>query len=253
MDTHDGEKLGSRSAHNEGEAAGEDQLAVDLAELAQQMHGRSSDELLETVVRSAVEMIPGAEEGSISIVLGRRTVTSQAPTSGLPSAVDAIQMEEHEGPCLSAVYEQTTVRIPDMYDERRWPAFSRRAADETGVASMLAFQLFVVEENLGALNLYARRPGVFTDESEHVGLLVAAHAAVALAESRKVTQLNEAIASRDLIGQAKGILMERYKVTATQAFFMLSEVSSRTNTKLSVVAEDLARSGELSPTAEPDS
>ena len=245
MGSRTGDGLGQRSSHNEGEAIGEDPLAVELADLAQDLYDRSADELLEAMVRAAVQMIPGVEDGSISIVIGRATMSSQAPTSDLPSKVDAIQMEEGEGPCLSAVYEETTVRIPDLNTEQRWPNFSRRAAEETGVRAMLAFQLFVEGENLGALNLYSSRPDVFTDESEHIGLLVAAHAAVAFAEAREVTQLHEAIASRDLIGQAKGILMERYKVTATQAFYLLSEISSRTNTKLTAVAEHLVTSGEL--------
>ena len=245
MGSRTGDGLGHRSSHNEGEAIGEDPLAVELADLAQDLYDRSADELLEAMVRAAVQMIPGVEDGSISIVIGRATMSSQAPTSDLPSKVDAIQMEEREGPCLSAAYEETTVRISDMNTEQRWPAFSRRADSETCVRAMLAFQLFVEDENLGALNLYSSRPDVFTDESEHVGLLVAAHAAVAFAESREVTQLNEAIASRDLIGQAKGILMERYKITGNQAFSMLSEISSRTNTKLIAVAEHLVASGEL--------
>lgn len=236
---------GRRSAHNEGRAAGDDELAIELADLAHDLQQRAPDEVLGAMVRAAVEMIPGVEDGSISVVVGRTTVTSQAPTSDLPSKVDAIQMEEREGPCLSAAYEQKTVRIPDMDTEPRWPAFSRRAAAETGVRAMLAFQLFVQDENLGALNLYARRPHVFDDESEHVGLLVAAHAAVAFADTRETNQLNEAIETRDLIGQAKGILMERHRVTGQQAFFLLSEASSRTNTRLVDVADHLVASGEL--------
>ena len=240
-------RLGEFSAHYEGLADYEDELAVDLAALAQELQGRSSSEMLEAMVRAAVDLIPGVEDGSISVVLGRSEVTSHAPTSDLPSKVDLIQMDEREGPCLSAAYEQTTVRIMDMNTERRWPAFAVRAAAETGVRAMLAFQLFVQDENLGALNLYSRTPNAFTDESEHIGLLVAAHAAVAYAESRETVQLKEAIASRDLIGQAKGILMERYKLTSNQAFSMLTEVSNRSNTKLAEVAERLASSGELAP------
>src|SRR5690625_7741852 len=97
---------------------------------------------------------------------------------------------------------------------------------------MLAFQLFVEDENLGALNLYAKEPHVFDDDSEHIGLLVAAHAAVAFAESRRTVQLNEAIMTRDVIGQAKGILMERHKITSQQAFLLLTTASNRTNTRL---------------------
>lgn len=77
-----------------------------------------------------------------------------------------------EGPCLDAAYDHKTVRIRDINVETRWPAFSRRAVAKTGVRSMLTFQLFVEDENLGALNLFSTRPDVFTDESEHVGLLV---------------------------------------------------------------------------------
>jgi hypothetical protein len=114
---------------------------------------------------------------------------------------------------------------------------------------MLSLQLFVEGDNLGALNLYARTPNAFTDESEQVGLLFAAHAAIAYAGVRKEAQLAQALASRDIIGQAKGILMERYKVTAECAFLMLARASQITNTKLQNVAADLARSGSLPDSA----
>src|SRR5699024_11417926 len=92
-------------------------------------------------------------------------------------------MAGNECPCLSAAFNLRTVRIPDMQNEQRWPRFSRRAAAETGVRGMLAFQLFVEDENLGALNLYAKEPHVFDDDSERIGLLVAA-------QDRKSTRLN---------------------------------------------------------------
>jgi AmiR/NasT family two-component response regulator len=111
---------------------------------------------------------------------------------------------------------------------------------------MLSFQLFVAGDNLGALNLYARSPNAFDTESVEIGLLIAAHAAVAFAEGRKMGQMHDALASRDLIGQAKGILMERCKITAAQAFILLGQSSSCTNTKLITVAEHLTGTGELS-------
>lgn len=236
---------GQESEHYRGEAEGEDLLAMELAELARDLQDQSPQDLLGAIVRAAVQLIPGVEDGSISILLGRKTVTSQVPTSDLPSRVDAIQMEENEGPCLSAAFNHRTVRIPDMQNEQRWPRFSRRAAAETGVRGMLAFQLFVEDENLGALNLYAKEPHVFDDDSEHIGLLVAAHAAVAFAESRRTVQLNEAIMTRDVIGQAKGILMERHKITSQQAFLLLTTASNRTNTRLTEIAEQLVTSGEM--------
>lgn len=109
-----------------------------------------------------------------------------------------------------------------------------------GVASMLTIQLFVDGDTLGALNLYARTPRAFEDESEHIGLLFAAHAAVAFAGVRKQKQLAAGMATRDLIGQAKGRLIERYDLDGDQAFKVLTRASREANRKLRDVAEDIA-------------
>ena len=194
------------------------------------------------IVEAAVNMIPGVDEGSISVVLRRRNITSQSPSSELPRLVDAVQEEVGEGPCLSAVFEQQTVRVPDMSTERRWPRFAARAA-ALGAASMLSFQLFVERDNLGALNLYSRRPHAFDEESEHVGLLFASHAAVAFAQAQKMDQLALAADSRDVIGQAKGIVMERYDIGPVAAFALLIRLSQNNNRKLVDIAEELATTG----------
>ena len=109
--------------------------------------------------------------------------------------------------------------------------------------SALSFQLFVTGSNLGALNLYARRPRAFGEESEDVGLVLAAHAAVALAGAQHEQNLQRAVSSRDTIGQAKGILMERHKLTADQAFDVLARVSQELNRKLVDIARELAETG----------
>lgn len=230
------------------DSADQDELAVELGNMARDLQQQSQEDLMAAIVWSAVELIPGVDGGSISVVTGRENITSQAPTSEVPDHIDAIQMAENQGPCLDAAYEEQMVKVPDLNTEQRWPAFSSRAAAETKARGMLTFQLFVEDDNLGALNLYSTQPNAFTEESEHIGLLVAAHAAVAFADSRQVAQLNEAIARRDVIGQAKGILMERYTITSEQAFLLLAEASSRTNRKLHDLAEHLAVSGELSIT-----
>lgn len=133
--------------------------------------------------------------------------------------------------------------MTDMRTEQRWPVFAKRAAD-LGVGSMLSIQLYVTGDNLGALNLYSEFAEAFNDESEHVGLLLAAHAAIAMAGAQQQEQLVQAIATRDLIGQAKGILMERHKITAEQAFTLLIRTSQLTNTKLRDIAEKLTTTGE---------
>jgi GAF domain-containing protein len=131
------------------------------------------------------------------------------------------------------------VSVPDLASEQRWPDFSARAA-ALGVGSMLSFQLFVEGDNLGALNLYSSESDAFDDESEQVGLLFASHAAVAFADAQKLDQLNSAVETRDLIGQAKGILMERYRISAEQAFRVLTRVSQQRNRKLRDLAAELA-------------
>ena len=223
-----------------------DVLAEGLSALARDLDQQDDSEaVLSAIVASAVAMIPGVEEGSISVVLGRRRVTSQAPTGELPVRVDAIQEETQQGPCLDAAYQHQTVRVDDLAMEDRWPLFAQRAS-AAGAASMLSLQLYVEGENLGALNLYARTPNAFTDESEQVGLLFAAHAAIAYAGVRKETQLALALIRRDVIGQAKGILMERYKISSERAFLLLARVSQTSNRKLHDVAEELVRQGTIS-------
>ncbi len=238
---------GQPSSHNKGTAAGQDALAVRLGDLARSLQNEGdTDAILAGMVHAAIELIPGVEEGSISVLTGRKEVGSRAASSDLPKRIDAIQMEVNEGPCLDAVYEQKTVRVADMSTEKRWPHFAERAY-EAGAGSMLSFQLYVEGDNIGALNLYAKETNAFTDESEHVGLLVAAHAAVAFAEARKTEQLQEALTTRDLIGQAKGILMERHKITGEQAFVILTRASQNSNLKLRDVAIRLVTSGEIPP------
>ena len=220
-------------------------LAEVLGTLARDLEEQDDpDVLLTAIVAAAVAMVPGAEEGSISLVTARRRITSCGPTGELPVQVDAIQQEVGQGPCLDAAYEQHTVRVRDLATEERWPTFARRAS-AIGAASMLALQLYVQGDNLGALNLYAPKPDAFTDESEQVGLLFAAHAAIAYVGARNEAQLARALVSRDLIGQAKGILMERYQISGDRAFLVLTRSSQSSNRKLQDVAAALVESGTL--------
>jgi transcriptional regulator with GAF, ATPase, and Fis domain len=241
---HDSEQ-GQPSAEDRGTATGQEDLAHQLSELARNLQAEDDvDAILDEVVRAAVRLVPGTDEGSISVVTGRRDITSQSPSSELPEQVDAVQGEVGQGPCLDAVYEQETVRVPDMQHEQRWPEFARRAY-ELGAGSMLSFQLYVQGDNLGALNLYARRANAFDDESENVGLMFASHAAVAFADAQKLEQVQAGIATRDLIGQAKGILMERYDIDAHRAFTLLARISQQRQRKIRDLAEELTRSRRL--------
>ena len=97
----------------------------------------------------------------------------------------------------------------------------------------------------GALNIYARPPHAFTPNSIHTGVLLAAHSALAIAAATTSADLRIALESRDVIGQAKGILMERFKITSTEAFDLLITASQHTNRKLRDVAADLTDTGAL--------
>jgi GAF domain-containing protein len=214
-----------------------------IARALQREHG-DVQATLQTITSAAVGAVPGAQAGGISYVTGRRKVESRAWTAALASDIDHLQNRLGEGPCLDAIWDEKTVRIDDMAAERRWPRFAPDAA-QLGARSSLSFQLFVEGDNLGALNLYARSPGAFGAESEKIGLVFASHAAVALSGARTEGNLRRALSSRDLIGQAKGILMERYKVTSEEAFAMLGRASSLTNRKVADIAEELCASGAM--------
>lgn len=233
-----------RSTSSSGATAVEE-VAEALCALTRDLENQDDPEsMLAAIVAAAVALIPGAEEGSISIVLGRRRIRSEAPTGELPRRVDALQEELQQGPCLDVAYQQQTVRVSDLTDDDRWPLLAARAA-ETGAVSMLSLQLSVEGDNLRALNLYARTVDAFTDDSEQMGLLVAAHAALAYVSASRQAHLVRALVTRDLIGQAKGILTERYQITGDNAFLLLTRISQNSNRKLHQVAAELVDSGTI--------
>lgn len=220
-------------------------LAVELSRLALSLEQQGDlQETLDAIVHAAVGTIAGTQYASISSIQGRKEVITRASTGELPRMVDRAQYETGEGPCLDTLYERRTADLPDLRHEDRWPHFARRAS-ELGVGSMLAVQLFVEGDDLGALNLSSRDREAFGEESEHVALLFASHAAVAMVGAQKQEQLRSALGSRDIIGQAMGILMERHKITQERAFDVLARASQNTNRKLSDIAAELASSGRL--------
>lgn len=219
-------------------------VARDLSELARALQAEAdTGALLRRIVDAAVFEVPGADHAAVSLITKHR-VETEACTSEVAKAADAAQYRLGDGPCLQSLRNEITVRSDDLRSEQRWPRFAAAAVD-LGLRSNLSLQLFVEGDNLGALNLYAEKEDAFTAADENVGLLLATHAAVALVAARKVSNLQTALDSRDVIGQAKGILMERFKINATQAFGMLVAVSQHHHRKLNVIAEQLANTGEL--------
>ena len=234
---------GQPSEQDTGTTGRWDELARRLAEAARSLQGQTSpQQVMDGVVHLARSMVPGAEEATITMVRKDHHCYSAAATSTLASDFDILQDETGQGPCLDAIWNQQTVRVDDLAGDPRWPVLGPRAAAR-GVGSMLCFQLFVHRDTLGALDLLAHATSAFTDESEHVGLLLASHAAIAAADAHNLQNVTSALVNRDIIGQAKGILMERFKITSDQAFAVLAKVSQDTNRKVFAVAEDLIRTG----------
>jgi transcriptional regulator with GAF, ATPase, and Fis domain len=218
-------------------------VAEAMSRIARSLEDEQSlDETLRAVVLTAVGTVPGAEHAGVSLIERRREIRTRASTGELPTQVDQAQYDAGEGPCLTSAWEQTTVWMDDVATEARWPEFARRAR-RLGLGSSVSFQLFVRRDNLGALNLYATRPHAFARDAEHVGLLFAAHASVALAGAQREDQLRFALGTRDAIGTAKGILMERYGLDADAAFRLLVRASQQTNLKLRELAQQLVATG----------
>ena len=202
---------------------------------------------LQRVVEAAAQNLDGEVWASVSLVNEGREIETPAVSDERAGRADKLQYDLEEGPCLDAIWEQETFRIDDMTAEERYPRWARAVVEETGVRSSLSLQLFTdAEQNsLGALNLYSPQPKAFDAETRGVGLAFAAQAAVALRSAQTAEHLRSGMATRNLIGMAQGILMERLKITPEQAFGVLSRLSMESNVKLREVARRLVETGEI--------
>ncbi|PXY27988.1 GAF and ANTAR domain-containing protein [Prauserella muralis] len=224
---------------------GPDDLATALASMSRNLLAQETlQDTLDAIVHHAVKLVDGCDVAGI-LTVRRGQVATLSATDDLAAESDKAQSEAGEGPCFDATWRRQEVfRIEDMATEDRWPAYVPKAR-ALGIGSMMGFMLFTDDENLGALNIYARSSNVFTELSEQVGWLLASHAAVGLANARKDAQLKEAIATRQDIGEAIGIVMERYKVQEEQAFAVLKKASQDSNIRLREVARTVAQTGEI--------
>lgn len=207
---------------------------ADVARRMQQQH-TSVEMTLRSITAATLENVPGVEQAGITLVTGRYSIESRAATSEVPRLLDGIQEDLRQGPCVQSAWEHETVHAADLAATTPWPDFAA-AAVKLGVRSMLSFQLFTYGENLGALNLYSSSPQAFGADSYDAGLVLATHAAIVLVAAQREQQWVSALASRDIIGQAKGKLMERFNIDAAQAFVLIKQLSQESNTKLVDVA-----------------
>jgi GAF domain-containing protein len=213
-----------------------------IAELVQALHSRSdadADTVLDELVEHAAVEIPGADYAGITVTRNAKHIDTPAATHKWPILLDEIQQRHREGPCLTAAWEEKIVHVADLETDDRFPSYRRDALEQTPIRAIMAFQLFIADETMGALNVYAERSNAFDDSSRDIGRVFAAHSSVAWNSARREEQFKRALASRDTIGQAKGMIMERYGVDAVQAFEVLRKLSQDSNVPLVQVATDL--------------
>jgi GAF domain-containing protein len=207
--------------------------------------------LLQRVTDLVKAVMPGRSEASVTLLVQERPSTVVA-TGRLAVDLDEGQYERGHGPCLHAAATRETAEIRDTRSETRWPDHARRAA-EHGNLSSLSVPLVIDDPQVsGALNIYARQPNAFDEASRSAATRIAPYAAVAAGNLylyrralKRADNLEAALASRAVIEQAKGILMERHNVTAYGAFRILARASVRSHISVRRLAEHLVRTGQL--------
>ena len=239
------------------ESRDETELQRTLTELVGLLPGDESyEQTLQRVVDLARQTITGCDTASVTLLSpGPKPAVTVVRTAGLAERVDQVQYQLDFGPCLDAARGQRPVEVVSMRSEERWGPFPGEAIRH-GVLSSLSIPLGVRGEPTGALNLYSQGEAAYTEQSREVGRLFGAQASVAIANaqvyeaSRKLTeQMQEALRSRAVIEQAKGILMAERGCDEEKAFDLLRAASQRQNVKLRDVAQRLVDSKGDGPAA----
>lgn len=218
--------------------------AEEFAEMAIRLHDEPGvEETVELVLQYALKAVD-ADYAGVIFVHSKTKVETVSATDPLIEKLDEIQLQVGEGPDISALGDVISVIVDDTTTDRRWPAWAGLVAG-AGVRSLLNVRLWTSTSTLGTLNLYSREPNKFSADDQAVAHVLARHAAVAIGSARKERHLWQAVDARKRIGQAQGILMERYDLTADKAFAVLLRYSQDKNIKLRVVADQLVENGSL--------
>jgi GAF domain-containing protein len=213
------------------------QLTDLIAELGRQ--GTATSVGLHELIDSGARHVSGCQYAGITLADKTKAVSNVVATHRYPMVLDAIQNRYGEGPCLEAVWQHHVMHVEDLNIDQRWPRYQRHALEQTPIRSILSYKLFTDSSSMAALNFYAEHPHAFTDESLEIAGVFATHVALAWSMLRHQDQFRSALASRDVIGQAKGVVMERFNLDAVEAFELLSRVSQQSNIKLIEVATSL--------------
>lgn len=225
-----------------------DELATVFARMSGVLLSRETvDTVLGLITTLALETVPGAAGAGVTLVSPKGHRTTAAATDRLVEQADALQYELNEGPCLAAAASRSVVRVDDMGSESRWPRWTAGAV-ALGWQAALSAPMAVADTSLGAIKVYATQAGVFSEHSERLLGLFADQAAILLANmqshesaQRMSDNLRSALRRRDVIGQAKGIIMASRHTDEDTAFGLLADASQAENKKLHEVAEALVQ------------
>jgi hypothetical protein len=225
-------------------------IFLQLSRLLRDLQQRAPEDFegaLREVIDNAARAVPGARWAGITVADRDGKVETISPSHSNATKLDDIQRRTREGPCLAAAWRHEVIRVDDLASETRWPRFCAEALAETEVRSVLSFDLFADRRQMGALNFLSDRTHAFDEQSVEIGLIMATNTALAWTMLTRDEQFRGALASRDLIGQAKGMIMERFDIDSTAAFELLKKLSQNSNTSIAEISADLVRR----PRAEP--
>lgn len=201
------------------------------------LHEELSTEATVDSVVQYVKTAVDADHAGALLIGPKHQIETVAASDDLVHEIGALQARLREGPDVT-VFDGQAVTIADTCDEKRWPAWARALA-EFGVRSVVSVRLSARDRVYGSITVYARRPNAFDEEDRAVVLALARHGAIAVSSSVKEHDLAAAIDSRNVIGQAQGMLMQRFTLTDEQAFAVLLRYSQHNNLKLRVVAQQV--------------
>lgn len=196
----------------------------------------TADTILNDLTLSASEFVPGTEYAGITVVGRKGAIETIAPTHQYVADLDEVQRRHEQGPCFSVDTRQDVLRIDDLAAEQRWPRYREEAVKLTPIRSVLSYRLFAARQHSGALNLYAAATRAFDEDSVAIGLAFATHTGLVWTLVRRSEHFQTALASRDIIGQAKGIVMERFNLDAERAFELLKKLSQKSNIPVAEIA-----------------
>jgi len=191
----------------------------------------------------AVQLVEGCSHSGVTYTTATY-VETVAATDQVAVQGDAWQYELSQGPCLDAARHQHTIHSDDLAQDERWPTWGPRAFEQLGIASMLSVLLRSRRRRIGALNLYARRPGSFNDQIDLVET-IAVNVALAAEDARQIEHRTHAMTSRTTIGQAQGIIMERFDIDADHAFQILRRYSQIQHRPLRTIADEISQTRTL--------